>query len=276
MKNNYKNMQALDDLLYKYHFKKSVPTGIQDYIFFRKRKNLVSLLKKVGWYSPFFGVVIYVFFWLRRIGFKSSVVQATVVLVTVSLMTISSLIFGTSYVLKNIIKEDHPQKISNLEFEEINLDSDSIAPPSKKKNREEIKSDTDKNLNPRKPDPKEKEKKRLDVLPDFKNIIYFYPTETIKVDPKFINELAKQLKAKLISLRGPKKVIAKDQDKNKADIFVFSSVEKISDDYYIFSLKAIDKINGEIIFISSKEVFNMLQLKEVGVKEVKLLSEKIK
>jgi len=273
MSNNFKNVQVLEDLLGKYQFKKPVPINVQSYIAASKKKNLVNLLKQAGWYTPFFAGAVSIFLALKKIGFKASMAQATAVLVS-GLIIAGGIISSSSYlIIKNLTKEEVALEVSEEDLISLKQKDDLIAEIKPKKLVTPINSETDKNVYPNK---KEKEKKKdreeKKEIAGLKNVIFLNPLETVRVEPLIVKDLFHYLKKELSLLRGPKRVWVNNKD--RADFFLLSSVEKIADDY-LLSLKLVNRQSGEILFLVSRQAVSLVELKSICQKEIVALSKKV-
>jgi len=65
-------------LLERYRFREPVPENVQDYILRYKREAAVNTLKHFGDYGIVYGLVMRVFFGVRRVGIRLSIVQSKI------------------------------------------------------------------------------------------------------------------------------------------------------------------------------------------------------
>ncbi|MCP4135000.1 MAG: hypothetical protein GY754_28760 [bacterium] len=87
------NMKEMEVLLDRYRLSRPVPPKLQKHIQESTRKNLVRLLKEGGLYTPFFALVLYLFFALKKVGIYLSLVKLMALvsfLCVVSMATVAS------------------------------------------------------------------------------------------------------------------------------------------------------------------------------------------
>ncbi|MCP4132173.1 MAG: hypothetical protein GY754_14475 [bacterium] len=91
-----------DEILTRYKFKEPVPGHAREFAGKNKNKDLTDVLKKFGEYSFFYGLVLWLYYFLSKMGLGLSIIQAKILFVAASLVLGVSVSTGGYFVVKSI------------------------------------------------------------------------------------------------------------------------------------------------------------------------------
>ena len=100
---NEKKIEQFEKVLDKLNIKEPVPEETQKYIRENKYKSHIKLLKKIGQYTVWDGLVLYVFYGLKNRGIKSTMVQSAIIVVILGIILVTSLFAGVYLIVKYFI-----------------------------------------------------------------------------------------------------------------------------------------------------------------------------
>ncbi len=109
----------LQQLMEKYKLPEPVPAAVRDFVLRSRRKTLLNIMRKLDIYSPIFGVIIFVFFFLKKLGFNVTIVKTTIIIGLSSLLLSASISYGIYNIVENnnsgVSKQikEHDSKIDN-------------------------------------------------------------------------------------------------------------------------------------------------------------------
>jgi hypothetical protein len=75
-----------------------------------KRKNLISLMRKLGIYSSLYGVILAFFFLFKKIGLALSVIQSAYLLLSISIVATASIGAGGVVAVKTYLIDKHGEE----------------------------------------------------------------------------------------------------------------------------------------------------------------------
>src|SRR3990172_10901381 len=75
-----------------------------------KRKNLISLMRKLGIYSSLYGVILAFFFLFKKIGLAFSVIQSAYLLLSISIVATASIGAGGVVAVKTYLIDKHGEE----------------------------------------------------------------------------------------------------------------------------------------------------------------------
>jgi hypothetical protein len=105
MNNPDQNTRLIEELLDRYQFVRPVPEDVRQEILSSKKKNLVRDLKTVGSFSALHGVLLTLYFGLKKLG-----VGIPVTKFIISGLTVASLSYGGYYAATSLHSTAVPEK----------------------------------------------------------------------------------------------------------------------------------------------------------------------
>lgn len=244
MRNEIKLMQRLFE---KYRMANPLPDDIQKHAYRMKRKTLVSILKKLGLYSPVYGAILIVYLALKEIGIGLSVVQSAAALFVASAITAAGITAGGYLTMKKIATEALPRA-------ELEAPVREAAPSAGGATRREGTTSADKAV--------------------YKYIIQFYGLDNNGADEAMVRRVADALTGEILRLKG-KDTTALVSAPSKSDWFLTGSVEKL-DRSYLLTVRLTDRRTRRIIFAASKESVDEDGLIRAGSGFARSISEVIR
>jgi hypothetical protein len=104
-----RDIQLLEGLLDRFQFDEPIPEEVQRTILSKKKKILIRVLKTVGVFTFFNGIVITIYFWLKKIGISFTITKVLVSTVAVASVTYGGY-FATTTVMNKISNNAQIQK----------------------------------------------------------------------------------------------------------------------------------------------------------------------
>lgn len=91
-------IEKYQKLLDKLELTRPVPEEVQRYAMKSGDRNLKAILKKTGYYSVFFGILLTLFRWIRSLGINATIFKSKIVLTILSANLASAVILGSQYI----------------------------------------------------------------------------------------------------------------------------------------------------------------------------------
>ncbi|MCP4132057.1 MAG: hypothetical protein GY754_13870 [bacterium] len=279
------NIKLLESALDKYHLTSPVPPELQKHILANTKKNLVRLLKEAGWYSPFFALVLFFFFFLKRLGIHLSVAKTVIAVGVASAVSVAGVSSGVYVAVKNIVLEEAEKTeihkdVNNIESAVIDVPDDKqyspdVGEPNGLKSSKSIGTPEKTGSKPGEVVPGEnsmdKSGRTEGPAVGAKNIISLRAFDN-KGAEKDITALAfKTIRNELVRLRGSKTVVGSGE----GGFFLTGSVEKI-ETIYMISVKVKNRTTKEYHYVGFKQSSSVTELKLVCREIAREISKKIK
>ncbi len=222
-------MKILQDLLDKYKVTRPVPAGVRRDILAHKRKNFVTIMKKLDRYSPLLGVFLFIYFLLRKFGIIATLKQCGVILAISAALTVAGVSTGAYMILKHVLDTTSPVEMQKEKAEDI----------SKIKDDAKSRSVDDYTAPP---------------LRDVKNIIVFQPFDGMNASTGEISQVSGTIQNELTRIRGSKNVLSSQAHTPEAStrLLLIGTVRKMGGAYAI-TAKVIDRESGKIHFAATEE-----------------------
>jgi len=220
----------------RYRISSPLPGEIQRRAMRMKRKNLVAVMKKLGIYSPLYGMILAVYFLMKKIGIGLSVMQSAVVLFTASVVAVPSVAAG-GYVLAGMAmvqsppvqmerdKKDAPAAEPGAKSGEVSGGSGSIA---------------------------------------YRYRLQFYGLENNGAGGPLVARVSDTMRGEIIRLKGRDR-IAVTAAPDGAGLVLTGSVEKL-DRQYLLSIRLTERRTRRIIFAASEESATAEGLRDLAVR----------
>ncbi|MCP4131809.1 MAG: hypothetical protein GY754_12590 [bacterium] len=250
------DFSLLHDIFDEYKVADPLPGEAQDFIVANEKRTLVDILKKLGRYNFFLGLVISVFYFFKKIGIGLSIVQSAVVVVTASSVAAASVATGAYVGVQYISKEEAPPEIKIEKKIEDTGTLDSGVNPEKEKNT----TDTQVVTTPKKP------------AKVFENTIAVKSFGSESLDIKEANRVSGILKNEFARLRGSGNSLSSSGP--KPDFVILGSIEKTGDAYTL-SARVVNK-NGSVIESPSVKLDSLNDIKRTCKKMARNISAGIK
>ncbi|HOT44182.1 MAG TPA: hypothetical protein PLM53_06050 [Spirochaetota bacterium] len=201
-----------------------------------KRKNLVSVMKKLGIYSPLYGMILSLYFFLKKLGIGLSIMQSAVLFFTASAVVVSSVAAGGYLLVGNVVVK------SPSVYEEHEKKAAPAAEPDAKSG---------------------------DVTGGNSSIAYryrlqFYGLENNGADGTLVAQVSDAMRSEIIRLKGRDR-IAVSAVPDRAGLVLTGSVEKL-DRQYLFSIRLTERRTRRIIFAASEESATAEGLRDLAVR----------
>ncbi len=224
-------MKILQDLLDKYKVTRPVPAGVRRDILAHKRRNFVSIMKKLDRYSPFLGAFLFIYFLLRKLGIIATLKQCGIILAVTVALTVAGISTGAYLVIKHALDTPSP----------IEMHKEKTGDNSLQKIKNEAKSQpTDDFTSP--------------PLQDVKTVIVFQPFDGMNASTGEISQVSGTIQNELTRIRGSKNIISTQAGVTKAstNLLLIGTVRKMGAAYAI-TAKVIDRDSGKIHFAATEE-----------------------
>jgi len=239
----------LQNLLEKYKVTAPLPHVVQEHILDNKRKQLVVILKKLGRYNPLFGIILFVFFLFRKLGFGLSIIQSAIILAASSALIVGSISVSTYMYVKQL-----PDTEPQVEQPGIIDNPPSVSDNSRTSVQKQKKTAPTGHLK-------------------FKNFIQLHPFESSS--EKFSQAITSEMKKELARLRGKNNILMSGNNSQESSVLMFGSVEKIKTSF-IITTRLVDKKTGKLIYMTSEQFKSMNEIDRVCNKIAGAISEKVK
>jgi len=114
----------------KYKVSSPLPENIQDNTLKIKKKNFILILKKLGIFSPVYGLIVYIYLFLKEIGIGLTLVQSAGIFFIASSITAAGITAGSYLFIKNLlVKPAHQEE--KLE-QRVNVPDEPVKPERKR------------------------------------------------------------------------------------------------------------------------------------------------
>ncbi len=111
----------LEILLEKFRFTAPVSVSARRMLLKSRARVLKSVLKEVGAYSIWFGLVLFIILKLRKLGFKFAVTMANVAAVTATMIASAAVVGGTYIAVKQYLADISPVSSEEEKSEAVDL-----------------------------------------------------------------------------------------------------------------------------------------------------------
>lgn len=222
-------MKILQDLLDKYKVTRPVPAGVRRDILAHKRRNFVTIMKKLDRYNPLLGASLLIYFLLRKLGIIATLKQCGIILAVSVALTVAGISTGAYLVIK------HTSPSSN-EMQKEKAEDNSL-----QKTNNDVKSKfSDDFTSP--------------PLRDVKNVIVFQPFDGMNASTGEISQVSGTIHNELTRIRGSKNIISTQAGVTNAstNLLLIGTVRKMGAAYAI-TAKVIDRESGKIHFAATEE-----------------------
>ncbi len=224
-------MKILQDLLDKYKVTRPVPVGVRRDILAHKRRNFVTIMKKLDRYNPLLGAFLLIYFLLRKFGIIATLKQCGIILAVSVALTVAGISTGAYFVIKHAL--DTP---SSIEMQKEKSEDNSLQKP---KDEDKSQSADDYTSPP---------------LRDVKNVIVFQPFDGMNASTGEISQVSGTIQNELTRIRGSKNIISTQAGVTNAstNLLLIGTVRKMGAAYAI-TAKVIDRQSGKIHFAATEE-----------------------
>ncbi|MCP4138465.1 MAG: hypothetical protein GY754_46335 [bacterium] len=214
------DMENLEALLDKYKFSNPLPEDEKEYSLVSKKRVYKRVLKSLGIYSFFSGIIVSIYFWLRKIGVGVSVFRGIMVFIIAGAVSLCVYL-----VLKDYPREKPAEPENRAELPLI------VQPVDKARKAEPVKkiSRADTHI--------------LDIVP-------FYSSS---VNRELVNRATGVFINRLSSRKGAAYTVARgSKDRENARYRLTGSLEKAEDSIMVY-IKLVDIKSSSIIFAGKKK-----------------------
>jgi hypothetical protein len=226
-------MQRIFD---RYRVSNPLPGDVQRRALRMKRKNLVAVMKKLGIYSPLYGLILAFYLLLKKIGIGISIMQSTVLFFTASAVIVSSAAAGGYVAVKNAIKKGPviPQ--------EQEKKAGTVAEPVA------ISGETDSGTG----------------LHAYRYRLQFYGLDNNGAEGPLVAQVSDVIRNEIIRLKG-RDQIAVSAVPDGSNHILTGSIEKL-DRQYLLSIRLTERRTRRIIFAASEESPTAEGLRDIGTR----------
>jgi hypothetical protein len=235
-------MQRLFD---KYRVSNPLPADIQRRAMRMKRKNLAGVMKKLGIYSPVYGMILAFYFLLKKIGIGFSVMQSAVLFFAASAIAVSSVAAGGYVLVKaTMVKTPSIQ-------EEREKKSGAVTEPAAKSG----------------------EAPAGNSLTAYRYRLQFYGLDNNGAEKKVVAQVSDIMRNEIVRLKG-RDQIAVTMAPDGADLVLTGSIERL-DRQYLLSIRLTERRTRRIIFAASEESATAEGLRDMGVRFANSIADNI-
>lgn len=228
----------------RYRVSSPLPGEVQRRALRMKRKNLVAVMKKVGIYSPLYGMILAVYLFMKKIGIGLSVMQSAVVLFTASAVAVSAAAAG-GYMLagKVMVK-------TRVEMERGEKAAPKAEPGA---NSGDVSGGTS----------------RI----KYRYRLQFYGLENTGAEGPLVAQVSESMRNEIKRLKGHD-TIAITPGPDGSNMVLTGSIEKL-DRQYLLSIRLTDRRTRRIIFAASEESATADGLHDLAVRFAQSVAGKI-
>lgn len=101
------SIETMKLIIETYRFEQPVPESIRARLLQAKKRTLIAILTANKEYTAYSAIIIFVFFWLRKIGLGTSIVKTAAVTTTILALTTGTIVSTTAVVVKHSLKPNN-------------------------------------------------------------------------------------------------------------------------------------------------------------------------
>ncbi|MBN2080420.1 MAG: hypothetical protein JW838_15725 [Spirochaetes bacterium] len=240
-------IELMQRLFLKYRLTNPLPADVQEHAYREKRKTLISILKKLGLFSPLYGVIVVVYLALRKLGFGIGVAQSAVVFFVASAITTAGVAVG-GYTAVKILSAGTPPP---AEQEEMDM---TTTPVMHDVARQQHSAHTD--------------------VSAYDLIIQFYGLENNGADEAMVQRVSGALTDEILRLKGNNRAIFVSAPSETVWL-LSGSVEKL-DTSFLLTVRLTNRRTRKIIFAVSEEATSEEDLIQAGFRFARPITEAIR
>jgi hypothetical protein len=238
------DINSMKRLFDKYGVSSPLPEDIQLHALKVKKKNFIAILKKLGIFSPLYGLIVTLYLFLKEIGIGFTLVQSAGAFFIASSITAAAITTGGYIIIKNVL----------------------VKPPHQEEKREQKVNAPDAPV-------KTEEEAAIRKYARYRHVIQFYGLENNGADNPLVMQLSDIIRNEIIKLKG-RDSITIIPSKAGSRTLLTGSVEKL-EGRYLLSMRLTDRRSQRIIFAATEGAATAELLKKTGMRMAGELSERM-
>jgi hypothetical protein len=228
----------------KYGISRPLSREIQVRALNAKKRNFTAILKKLGIFTPLYGLIVSVYFFMKEVGIGLTLVQSAGLFFIASSITTAAITTGGYVIIKNAL----------------------VKPPRQEEKQEQ-------KVNDRQAPLKLDEEAAVRKYGRYSHVVQFYGLENNGAENPIVAQVSDIIKNEIIRLKGRGKIAVIPSTPGSRTLLT-GSVEKLGGKY-LLTLRLTDRRTQRIIFAASESAATVELLKKTGIRMAGELSEKM-